>query len=163
MKLNIKKLLKNDSVINSYLIYFLIDLFFLVLNLGFGITVTKRKIYHERNYFIANLEVAILFITLLVAIIRFFWLYKKIHSGKKVSARVNGMSVLENESFWKKRKENSLQLSFEMDGANFEKEVPVKYSSDLKKILEKGTTTILVRDSWAEKILLLELFADVDS
>ena len=163
MKLNIKKLLKNDSVINSCLIYFLIDLFFLVLNLGFGITVTKRKIYHERNYFIANLEVAILFITLLVAIIRFFWFYKKIHSGKKVSARVNGMSVLENESFWKKRKENSLQLSFEMDGANFEKKVPVKFSSGIREILEKGTTTILVRDSWAEKILLLELFADVDS
>lgn len=163
MKLSIKKLLKNDSVINSCLIYFLIDLFFLVLNLGFGITVTKRKIYHERNYFIANLEVAILFITLLVAIIRFFWLYEKIHSGKKVSARVNGMSVLENESFWKKRKENSLQLSFEMDGANFEKEVPVKFSSGIREILEKGTTTILVRDSWAEKILLLELFADVDS
>lgn len=163
MKLSIKKLLKNDSVINSCLIYFLIDLFFLVLNLGFGITVTKRKIYHERNYFIANLEVAILFITLLVAIIRFFWLYKKIHSGKKVSARVNGMSVLENESFWKKRKENSLQLSFEMNGANFEKEVPVKYSSDLKKILEKGTTTILVKDPDAEKIILLELYTAVEA
>ena len=162
MKVSIKKLLKNDSVVEWCWIFILIDIIFLVLNLGFGITVSKTKVYHERNYFIANLEVAILFIILLVAIIRFFWLYKKIHSGKKVSARVNGMSVLENESFWKKRKENSLQLSFEMDGANFEKEVPVKYSSDLKKILEKGSTKILVKDPDAEKIVLLELICDLD-
>ena len=50
-----------------------------------------------------------------------------------------------------------------MNGANFEKEVPVKYSSDLKKILEKGTTTILVKDPDAEKIILLELYSAVEA
>lgn len=161
MKLNIKKLLKNDSVINSCLIYFLIDFFFLVLNLGFGITVTKRKIYHERNYFIANLEVAILFITLLVAIIRFFWLKKKISGGNQVTAIVK--DLLEKKSFWKKNADLFLKLSFEMNGANFEKEVPVKYSSDLKKILKKGSTAILVKDPDAEKIILLELYTAVEA
>jgi hypothetical protein len=49
-----------------------------------------------------------------------------------------------------------------MGGSNFEKEVPVKYSSDLKKILEKGSTTILVKDPDAEKIVLLELICDLE-
>lgn len=161
MKLNIKKLLNNDSVIEWCGIFILIDIIFLVLNLGFGITVSKTKVYHERNYYIANFEVAIILISLLVASIRFFWLKKKITGGNQVTAIVK--NLLEKKSFWKTNADLFLKLSFEMNGANFEKEVPVKYSSDLKKILEKGTTTILVRDSWAEKILLLELFADVDS
>ena len=50
-----------------------------------------------------------------------------------------------------------------MGGSNFEKEVPVKYSSDLKKILEKGSTKILVKDPDAEKIILLELYSDTET
>ena len=161
MKLSIKKLLNNDSVIEWCGIFILIDIIFLVLNLGFGITVSKTKVYHERNYYIANFEVAIILISLLVASIRFFWLKKKITGGNQVTAIVK--NLLEKKSFWKTNADLFLKLSFEMNGANFEKEVPVKYSSDLKKILEKGTTTILVNDPNAEKILLLELFADVDS
>ena len=161
MKLSIKKLLNNDSVIEWCGIFILIDIIFLVLNLGFGITVSKTKVYHERNYYIANFEVAIILISLLVASIRFFWLKKKISGGNQVTAIVK--NLLEKKSFWKTNADLFLKLSFEMDGANFEKEVPVKFSSGIREILEKGTTTILVRDSWAEKILLLELFADVDS
>lgn len=77
-----KRLFKNDSVIESCIMFFFIDLILLVLNLGFGITVTKGKIYHERNYFIANLQVFILFITLTVAIIRFLRLKNKSHDDK---------------------------------------------------------------------------------
>ena len=161
MKLNIKKLLNNDSVIEWCGIFILIDIIFLVLNLGFGITVSKTKVYHERNYYIANFEVAIILISLLVASIRFFWLKKKITGGNQVTAIVK--NLLEKKSFWKTNADLFLKLSFEMNGANFEKEVPVKYSSDLKKILEKGTTTILVKDPDAEKIILLELYTAVEA
>ena len=160
MKLSIKKLLNNDSVIEWCGIFILIDIIFLVLNLGFGITVSKTKVYHERNYYIANFEVAIILISLLVASIRFFWLKKKISSGTQLTATVK--DLLEKKSFWKKNADLFLKLSFEMNGANFEKEVPVKFSSDLKKILEKGSTKILVKDPGAEKIVLLELICDLD-
>ncbi|MBP5575508.1 MAG: hypothetical protein J6X67_01905 [Treponema sp.] len=160
MKLSIKKLLNNDSVIEWCGIFILIDIIFLVLNLGFGITVSKTKVYHERNYYIANFEVAIILISLLVASIRFFWLKKKITGGNQVTAIVK--NLLEKKSFWKTNADLFLKLSFEMNGANFEKEVPVKFSSDLKKILEKGSTAILVKDPDAEKIVLLELICDLD-
>ncbi|MBR0125992.1 MAG: hypothetical protein IJM03_11635 [Treponema sp.] len=160
MKLSIKKLLNNDSVIEWCGIFILIDIIFLVLNLGFGITVSKTKVYHERNYYIANFEVAIILISLLVASIRFYWLKKKISCGTQVTAIVK--NLLEKKSFWKTNADLFLKLSFEMDGANFEKEVPVKFSSDLKKILEKGSTKILVKDPGAEKIVLLELICDLD-
>ncbi|MBP5697415.1 MAG: hypothetical protein J6X11_12335 [Treponema sp.] len=160
MKLSIKKLLNNDSVIEWCGIFILIDIIFLVLNLGFGITVSKTKVYHERNYYIANFEVAIILISLLVASIRFFWLKKKITGGNQVTAIVK--NLLEKKSFWKTNADLFLKLSFEMNGANFEKEVPVKFSSDLKKILEKGSTKILVKDPDAEKIVLLELICDLD-
>ncbi|MBP5748071.1 MAG: hypothetical protein J6W63_06875 [Treponema sp.] len=130
------------------------------MNLGFGITVSKTKVYHERNYYIANFEVAIILISLLVASIRFFWLKKKITGGNQVTAIVK--NLLEKKSFWKTNADLFLKLSFEMNGANFEKEVPVKFSSDLKKILEKGSTKILVKDPDAEKIVLLELICDLD-
>ncbi|MBQ3650283.1 MAG: hypothetical protein II957_08795 [Treponema sp.] len=130
------------------------------MNLGFGITVSKTKVYHERNYYIANFEVAIILISLLVASIRFYWLKKKISCGTQVTAIVK--NLLEKKSFWKTNADLFLKLSFEMDGANFEKEVPVKFSSDLKKILEKGSTKILVKDPGAEKIVLLELICDLD-
>ncbi|MCR5319470.1 MAG: hypothetical protein K6E22_14720 [Treponema sp.] len=160
MRVSVKKLLKNDSVVEWCWIFILLGIIFLVLNLGFGITISKTKIYHGRNYYIANFEVAIILISLLVASIRFFWLKKKITGGNQVTAIVN--NLLEKKSFWKKNADLFLKLSFEMNGANFEKEVPVKYSSDLKKILEKGSTAILVKDPDAEKIVLLELICDLD-
>ena len=95
-----------------------------------------------------------------MASIRFFWLKKKITGGNQVTAIVK--NLLEKKSFWKTNADLFLKLSFEMNGANFEKEVPVKFSSDLKKILEKGSTAILVKDPDAEKIVLLELICDLD-
>jgi len=160
MKVSIKKLLKNDSVVEWCWIFILLGIIFLVLNLGFGITISKTKIYHGRNYFLAYSEAAIIFISILVAGIRFFWLKKKISCGTQLTATVK--DLLEKKSFWKRSSDLFLLLSFEMGGSNFEKEVPVKYSSDLKKILEKGSTTILVKDPDAEKIVLLELICDLE-
>jgi len=82
MRVSIKEAIKKDHVIKVVGTLILVYSFLLAVNLGFGITVTKGKIYHERNYFIANLQVFILFITLTVAIIRFLWLKNKSHDDK---------------------------------------------------------------------------------
>ena len=135
-------------------------LVFLVLNLGFGITITKRKIYHERNYFLAYFEAALILVCLVVAIIRFVWLKKKISGGKQVHASVTGLR--EEKATWKKGASYFLGLSFDIDENHFEKDRPVNASSDIAKMVEKGSTRILVKDSEAEDIVLLELFCDMD-
>ena len=160
MKLSIKKLIKNDFVLEWCWIFILLSLIFLVLNLGFGINITKRKIYHERNYFVAYFEAAIILLCLVVAIIRIFWLKKKISGGKQVYASVTGLR--EEKATWKKGASYFLGLSFDIDENHFEKDRPVNASSDIAKMVEKGSTRILVKDSEAEDIVLLELFCDMD-
>ena len=95
-----------------------------------------------------------------MAIIRFFWLKKKISGGRQVNASIQGLRT--KKSIWKRRNSNYLKLSFDIDEKHFEKEVSVEFSSELSKMLEKGSTKILVKGSEAKKIILLELICDVD-
>ncbi|MBO4387096.1 MAG: hypothetical protein J5817_08810, partial [Treponema sp.] len=155
MKKDIKKLIKDDSLVRycCSVIFFLVLL--LVLNLGFGVVVTKKGVYFERDYLTANFNVIILFVFIVTLIIRIILIVNEDPYEREVLASVKG--ELEKESFWKKDTGLFLHLYFDMDGSHFEREVFAEYSTSLVNILEKGTTKVLVKDPEAKKIILPEL------
>ena len=161
MRVSIKEAIKKDPVIRFVGTLILIYSFLLAVNLGLGITVNKKGIHLERDYFEANAQVVILFILIVVVIIRFFWIQKERPAGKQVVASVMGSHG--KKHFWEKDEGLFLELAFDMDGKHFESEVFAENTTGLVKIFEKGSTTILVKDPGAERIVLLELIADVES
>ena len=98
---------------------------------------------------------------MVVVIIRYFWIQKERPAGKQVSASITGTHG--KKHFWEKDEGLFLELSFDMDGKHFEREVFAEYTPGLVNILEKGSTTILVKDPDAEKIILLELYTAVEA
>ena len=159
MKLDIKKLIK-DPVIKSCCTFIFFISLFLVLNLGFGVAITRREISFERNYSLANWHAVILFVLIVVVIIRFFLIQKERPAYREVLATVRG--ELEKESLWKKDTGLFLHLSFDMDGNHFERKIFAEYSTSLVTILEKGSTKVLVKDPEAKRIVLPELVPDED-
>ena len=161
MRVSIKEAIKKDPVIRFVGTLILVYSFLLAVNLGLGITVNKKGIHLERDYFEANAQVVILFILIVVVIIRYFWIQKERPAGKQVSASITGTHG--KKHFWEKDEGLFLELAFDMDGKHFEREVFAEYTPGLVNILEKGATTILVKDPDAEKIILLELYSDTET
>ncbi len=150
MRVSIKEAIKKDHVIRRFGMIILANLFIFTANF-----------FVENDYFVASLNLLILFISMVVVIIRYFWIQKERPAGKQVSASITGTHG--KKHFWEKDEGLFLELSFDMDGKHFEREVFAEYSSGLVNILEKGTTTILVKDPDAEKIILLELYTAVEA
>lgn len=161
MRVSIKEAIKKDHVIRRFGTIILANSFLLASNLVFGITVDKKGIHLESDYLVASIQIVILFVSLLVVIIRYFWIQKERPAGKQVSASITGTHG--KKHFWEKDEGLFLELSFDMDGKHFEREVFAEYTPGLVNILEKGATTILVKDPDAEKIILLELYSDTET
>ena len=161
MRVSIKEAIKKDPVIRFVGTLILVYSFLLAVNLGLGITVNKKGIHLERDYSEAIWQVVVVFISMVVVIIRYFWIQKERPAGKQVSASITGTHG--KKHFWEKDEGLFLELSFDMDGKHFEREVFAEYTPGLVNILEKGSTTILVKDPDAEKIILLELYTAVEA
>ena len=161
MRVSIKEAIKKDPVIRFVGTLILVYSFLLAVNLGLGITVNKKGIHLERDYSEAIWQIVVVFISMVVVIIRYFWIQKERPAGKQVSASITGTHG--KKHFWEKDEGLFLELSFDMDGKHFEREVFAEYTPGLVNILEKGSTTILVKDPDAEKIILLELYTAVEA
>ena len=150
MRVSIKEAIKKDHVIRRFGMIILANLFIFAANF-----------FVENDYFVASLNLLILFISMVVVIIRYFWIQKERPAGKQVSASVTGTHG--KKHFWEKDEGLFLELAFDMDGKHFEREVFAEYTLGLVNILEKGATTILVKDPDAEKIILLDLYSDTET
>lgn len=161
MRVSIKEAIKKDPVIRFVGTLILVYSFLLAVNLGLGITVNKKGIHLERDYSEAIWQIVVVFISMVVVIIRYFWIQKERPAGKQVSASITGTHG--KKHFWEKDEGLFLELAFDMDGKHFEREVFAEYTPGLVNILEKGATTILVKDPDAERIILLELYSDTET
>ncbi|MCR5613822.1 hypothetical protein [Treponema sp.] len=146
------KTIKNDRLVNTCLIWFLMFSVFLVLNLGFGINLGKHKVYYGRDYIVANIEVVFAGLTFLISAIRIFLVLYLLHTGEEYPAK-----VLTKNVFYKGRAK--LKVAYQIEGEHFEKEVTMENSADSDKLLENGLATVIAKKTNPKRIIIAELYS----
>lgn len=150
MRFSLFKAIRNDRLLNNVAEFAAIVLIFLVLNLGFGINITKSKVYFERNFFIARFEVAALFILALIIAFRVLRILHLFRTGEKVSARVLG-----KDDFLKCK--SSLRVSFEMNGEQMSEEIVVENTTAADNLAERGDATLFVSKKNPRRAIVADL------